>query len=77
MSDWRIVKDTKEFRELVNINTGTIKRNYYCSDKQFDYINSLRSELNKEPLKHKPLAYRASSMIEKLKKKTSQLDLFS
>lgn len=72
MSDWRIVEDTKEYRKLVNINTGTIRKSYYCTDKQFKYINYLRSQLDKNPLSKKPMNYRVQSIIEKLEKKTKQ-----
>ena len=75
MSNWRIVKDTEQYRELVNIKTGSIRKTPYCTEKQFKYINYLRSQLDKEPLKNKPMLYKVNSIIEKLEKKTRQQKL--
>lgn len=72
MSNWRIVNSNKDYYELVNVYTGVTKKVVLCSDKQFDYINSMRKQLNKAPLKSKPKIYEVNKVIERLQARTNQ-----
>jgi len=73
MSDWLTHRITDEYREIVNKETGAIKRVPFASEKQMQYIQSLRADLGKAPLKSKPPMYAAIKMIDKLVAKKKEL----
>lgn len=72
MGSWRTNRVTDEFRELVNIDTGALRRVPFASDKQFNYLQSLREQAGKPPLKNRPAAYAAAKAIDKLLAKKSK-----
>jgi hypothetical protein len=72
MTQYRIVKQTDSFREIVNLDTGAVRKIPMASDKQFSFLQKLRVEAGKEPLKHRPPAYQASKAIDKLLAKKSK-----
>lgn len=75
MPKYSIVRITKEYREIVNLDTGAVRRVMLASDKQFNYLNSLRADIGKPPLKNRPAAYQAMKAIDKLTEKTRQTKL--
>ena len=80
MTRWRTTKITKEYREIVNLDTGSIRKVMLASDKQWDYLESLRLKHSKQPethtrLKNRPTVFSASKAIDKLLKKESQQKL--
>lgn len=71
MGDWRTNKVTDEYREIVNIKTGSIRKIPFASDKQWNYLESLREQAMKDPtkysrLKARPSTFQASKQIDKL-----------
>lgn len=66
MTRYRIVKQTDSFREIVNVDTGAVRRIPMASDKQFSFLQKLREQDGKPPLKHRPAAYQATKAIDKL-----------
>lgn len=75
MAQWRLYRTFPDHKELINMDTGAIRKVPLASDKQFEYLNSLRSEAGLEPLKHKPPVYSANKAIDKLLIKTRQAKL--
>lgn len=75
MGDWRLTRQTDEFRELLNISTGQIKKVKMASDKQWAYLNSLRADVKKIPIKNRPTVFAASKAIDKLLSKAHQTSL--
>ena len=70
MSDWVCTFDDKKTRrEITNTKTGTVRNIPYASDKQWNFLQKLRADLGKEPLKNRQPAYKATKAINKLLKK--------
>lgn len=69
----RVHKITNENIEMVDEDTGEIKRIRLASDAQMSYLNSLRLADGKKPLEKKIAVYKASQQIDKLKKKQEKL----
>lgn len=55
--------------QMVNTETGSIKRVPFASEAQMKLIGKLRAELNMKPLKSTPAMYQATKSIERLKQK--------
>lgn len=67
MSDWVTTFDDKKTRrEITNTKTGTMRSIPYASDAQWNYLQKLRADLGKEPLKHRVPSYKAAQAIDKL-----------
>lgn len=80
MTNWRTTKVTNEYREIVNIDTGSIRKIPLASDKQWNYLESLREKNTKDPskysrLKNRPTVFGANKAIDKLLKKEQQQSL--
>lgn len=75
MSDWIITETTKEYKMLTNTKTGSMRKVPFASDKQFNYLQSLREQLGKPPLKHRPEAYKASKAINKALEQIKKRDI--
>lgn len=80
MANWRTQKITDTYREIVNIDTGAVRRINFASDKQMKYLESLRLEMMKDkdkyaPLKAKPSTFQAAKMIDKLLERKSKRDI--
>lgn len=65
MPRWQIISRTDEFMTMMN-EDGVTKKVYFASPAQMLYINNLRAELGKTPLKASPPMYKAKKMIDKL-----------
>lgn len=79
MTQWRTLRVTDEFREIVNLDTGAVRKVPLASDKQWNYLESLRSK-HKDPskytrLKNRPTVFAANKAIDKLLKKERQQEL--
>ena len=66
MSYLKLVKITDTYKEMVDVNTGVVRRVPLASDKQWNYLNQLRQNEGKEPLKNRPAVYAAKKAIDKL-----------
>lgn len=75
MSNYKLTGGNKDELHYTNLLTGTIKVVKLCSDKQFEYLNSLRKELGEEPLKNKPKGYEATAKIDRSLRLTRQQKL--
>lgn len=80
MGDWRTQKVTDQYREIVNIKTGSIRRIPFASDKQWNYLEMLREKHAKDPskysrLKNRPTIHQAKKQIDKLLEKDKQQGL--
>ena len=75
MAEWQLWKKTNTHVEMVNRQTGVIKLMPLASDKQWAYLESLRREMtNRQPLKDRPLAFKAKEQIDKLLAKKKQIE---
>lgn len=79
MANWRTLKITDAYREIVNMDTGVTRKVFYASEKQIKYLESLRYELAKNkdkyaPLKTKPTTFAAAKAIDKLLAKKQKLE---
>lgn len=79
MGDWRINKPEvrdgdKVYRELVHIHTGSIRRLPMASDKQWDYLNWLRADLGKPPIKNRQTMWAAIKAIDKALAKLGEIE---
>ena len=66
---WLTLSSKKEYREIVNLDTGSIRKVMLASDKQWDYLESLRLKHSKQPethtrLKNRPTVFSASKAID-------------
>lgn len=59
----------------MNTTTGQVKKIALASDKQFQYLQSLRSKFGKEPLKNRPTVFAANKAIDKLVERDRQTKL--
>lgn len=77
MTRWRTTKVTKEYREIVNVDTGSIRKVMLASDKQWAYLEQLRQRHSKnyKPLKNRPTVFSASKKIDKYLEKEKQQTL--
>lgn len=75
MSRWRHWRTADGFMELVDTTTGEIKKVKLASQKQIDYLNSLRLQVDKNPLKDPLTVFAAIKAIDKLVEKTRQTKL--
>lgn len=66
MTKWRITKITDSYREIVNLETGAVRKVPLASDKQFTFLQKLRANAGKEPLKNRPTVFAANKAIGKL-----------
>lgn len=71
MARWVTNRITDEYREIINRDTGAIRKVPFASQKQWDYLESLRLEFAKNPdthtkLKNRPTTFQASKQIDKL-----------
>jgi hypothetical protein len=66
MSYLRLVKVTDEYKEMVDVNTGVVRRIPFASEKQIKYLTYLRDLEGKPPLKNKPTVFSAKKAIDKL-----------
>ncbi len=79
MANWRTLKITDVYREIVNTDTGAVRKVYFASEKQIKYLESLRYEMAKDkdkysPLKTKPSTFAAAKAIDKLLAKKQKLE---
>ena len=65
MSYLRLIKTTDTYKEMVDTETGVVRRIPLASDAQLEYLNHLRSNEGKEPLKARPAVYAAKKAIDK------------
>lgn len=75
MTRYRITKITDSYREIVNVDTGVVRRVALASDKQFNFLQKLRQEAGKPLLKNRPAAFQATKAIDKLLSKKQQTEL--
>lgn len=71
---YRLMKQTDEYRDIVNIDTGQIRRVPMASDKQWAYLNNLRADAGKDPIKNRPAMFQAKKAIDKLLAKKSETE---
>lgn len=75
MSDWVTTFDDKKTRrDITNTKTGSVRSIPYASDAQWHYLQKLRTDLGKPPLKNRQPAYKASKAIAKLLEQKEKLD---
>lgn len=74
MGQYRVMRQTDEYREIVNIDTGQIRRVPMASDKQWGYLNSLRADVGKDPIKNRPAMFQAKKAIDKLLAKKAETE---
>ena len=75
MSDWVTTFDDKKTRrEISNTKTGVVRSIPYASDSQWNYLQKLRADLGKEPLKNRQPSYKAAKNIDKLLKTKEKLE---
>lgn len=67
-----VTKRTEEYLEITDTITGVIKKIMLASDKQWGYLNNLRDQLGKIPIKNRPTVFAASKAIDKALKKIEQ-----
>lgn len=77
MTKWRTLKVTNEYREIVNVDTGSVRKVMLASDQQWAYLEQLRQKHSKnyKPLKHRPTVFSASKKIDKYLDKEKQQQL--
>lgn len=77
MTRWRTTKVTDEYREIVNLDTGAVRKVMLASDKQWAYLESLREKYSKnyKPLKNRPTIFGAKKKIDKYLEKEKQQEL--
>lgn len=68
MAKWMTTRVTDTYRESTNIETGAVRRVPFATDKQWSYLESLRTEIEgkTEPLKNRPTQFAASKSIDRL-----------
>ena len=77
MTKWCTLKVTNEYREIVNVDTGSVRKVMLASDQQWAYLDQLRQKHSKnyKPLKHRPTVFSASKKIDKYLDKEKQQQL--
>lgn len=80
MTKWATRRVTDEYREIVNLETGVVRKVPFASDKQWNYLETLRLEAAKNKdthtrLKNRPTVFACSKAIDKLLKKKTQQTL--
>ena len=73
---WIITRRYDTYHELTNTDTGAMKKVALASDKQWDYLESLRLDVEGkiDRLANRPYAYQASKRINKLVEKKEKRD---
>lgn len=72
MGTLRFWRDWDGYREMVNTDTGEIKKIKLATEKQMKYLNSLRDQVGKPPVKGNLMIHQAVKQIDKLVEKTKQ-----
>lgn len=79
MTRWRTTKETNEYREIVNLDTGAVRKVMLASQKQWDFLESLRLKHSKQGkysrLKNRPTVFSAKKKIDKYLEKEKQQQL--
>lgn len=81
MTRWRTTRETQEYREIVNLDTGAVRKVMLATDKQWDFLEGLRLKHSKKPenysrLKNRPTIFSAKKKIDKYLEKEKQQQLF-
>lgn len=73
---WMVTRRYDTYHELTNTDTGAMKKVALATDKQWDYLESLRLDVEgkTERLANRPYAYQASKRIDKLVEKKEKRD---
>ena len=73
---WIITRRYDTYHELTNTDNGAMKKVALASDKQWDYLESLRLDVEGkiDRLASRPYAYQASKRINKLVEKKEKRD---
>lgn len=73
---WIITRRYDTYHELTNTDNGAMKKLYLASDKQWDFLESLRADVEgkTERLANRPYMHQAKKRIDKLIEKKEKRD---
>lgn len=71
---WVVTRRYDDYHELTNTDTGAMRNVYLASQKQWDYLENLRREVEgkTERLKNRPYMHIAKKRIDKLLEKKAK-----